>query len=346
MWKDLRKTKWLLSLPDTPEARVPLREVLQHQVEAMRRARGEGPPEADSTLDEGQLFVAQQHGFRDWAHALAYSEDRIDRRFEAAADAVVTGNRVALEALLAEDPNLARARSAYGHHATLIHHVAANGVEAARQWSLPNAPEMARVLLAAGADPDAGSNSYGGTCVTTLCLLVSSSHPADAGVQADLVEVLCRGGAKPNGLEDEGLPLWTAITSGYTRSAQRLVACGARVDNPITAAALGDLALLKSYFGEDGRLIPMRELRGERFFSRGRPFDASHLLEYALSYAAFHGRRDAVEFLLSKNPDLSVKEPAHGSTAVGMAKYPHHRSEGRPGGSPDIVALLEDRMRT
>jgi len=199
--------------------------------------------------------------------------------------------------------------------------------------------------LGAGADPDAGSNSYGEACVTTLCLLVSSCRPADAGVQAGLVEVLCRGGAKPNGLEDEGAPLWTAITSGYTRATKRLVAWGARVDNPIAAAVVGDLTLLESYFGEDGRLRPIHALRGERFFSHGRPFDASHLLEYALCYAVFHGQRDAVQFLLSKNPDLSVKEPAHGSTALGMAKYPHHRAEGRPGGSPDIAAILEGRMR-
>jgi hypothetical protein len=202
-----------------------LREALEYQVLAARRARGDGPTGADLAESDARLFVAQQHGFRDWADAWAHGEEGIDRRFEAAADAVVTGDRVALETLLAEDPTLARARSSYGHHATLLHHVAANGVEAARQWSPPNAPEMAGVLLAAGAEPDAGSDSYAGTCLTTLCLLVSSCHPADAGVQ-----------------------------------------------------------------------------------------------------------------------DLSVKEPAHGSTALGMARYPHHRAEGRQGGSPDIAAILEDRM--
>ena len=70
-----------------------------------------------------------------------HGEERVDRRFEAAADAVVAGDRVALETLLAEDPTLLRARSAYGHHATLLHHVAANGMEASRQRSPPNAPE-------------------------------------------------------------------------------------------------------------------------------------------------------------------------------------------------------------
>ena len=74
--------------------------------------------------------------------------------------------------------------------------------------------------------------------------------------------------------------------------------------------------------------------------SHGRPFDPSHVLEYALCYAAFQGHRDVVEFLLSKQPDLDVREPAHGCTAIGMAKY-RHTSEGRPNGSPEIVALLE-----
>ncbi len=64
------------------------------------------------------------------------------------------------------------------------------------------------------------------------------------------------------------------------------------------------------------------------------------MLEYALIYAAAHGRRDAVALLLSKGPDLHVREPVYGGTALGLAKH-RHPAAGRPEGSPDVVALIE-----
>jgi hypothetical protein len=348
----------LLTLPAVARAAPSLREVLEHQIraieEAMREPRGREASllrlfrangvarEADRDL---RFVLALEHGFRDWAHAMEHGEDRIDPRFEAAVDAIVAGDLAALEARLAEDSALVRAHSTYGHRATLLHYVAANGVETTRQYSSPNTPALARVLLRAGAEPDAQSASYDGTCITTLALLVSSDHPAKAGVQADLVEELCRGGANPNGPEDDGAPLWMAITSGYTAAAERLARSGARVDNLIGAAAIGDLERVSGYFGPDRRLLPSGPLRGVRAFTRGRPFDAEHLLEYALIYAARHGRCDVVAFLLSKDPDLGIREPVYGATAAGMARY-RHPAAGRPDGSPDVSALLEATARS
>jgi hypothetical protein len=331
--------------------------VLGHQVEELRavaaaepdlwahflRARGL-PADTEPTLDATRSLVASEHGFGNWAEAAAHGDRTLDRRFEAAVDDLVSGNLAAFEDHLRAVPGLATARSAYAHRATLLHYVGANGVEQAIQRSPPNAPAMARALLAAGASPDAAADFYGETSATTLELLVSSCFPAQAGVQAELVEVLCRGGARPNGIADEGAPLWTAITWGYTDAALRLVACGARVDNVIAAAVVGDVAALESYFDPDGRLRPVPALRGERSFTHGRPFEPRHMLEYALIYAAAHGRRDAVVLLLSKSPDLSIREPVYGGTALGMAKY-RHPAAGRPEGSPAIVELLEAASR-
>ncbi len=200
--------------------------------------------------------------------------------------------------------------------------------------------EIADTLLGAGAEPDARSDSYDGKCTTALELLVSSSPPAEAGVQADLVETLCRGGANPNGPDDDGAPLWTAITFSYTRSAERLAQCGARLDNLVFAAVVGDVDRVKTFFGDDGRLVPIRGRSGERVGLRGPTLDKSHIVEYALIYAAGHGRRPVVEFLMTKKPDLDVKEPVHGGSALGWARHPHAVS-GRPEGSPDIAELLE-----
>lgn len=264
-------------------------------------------------------------------------------RFEAAADAVVAGDVDGLRALLLAAPSLVHQRSSREHHAMLLHYVGANGVEQERQRSPANAPEVARVLLASGAEPDARCDLYGGT--TTLELLVSSQFPAEAGVQADLVEVLCRGGASAEGPDDDGSPLWTAITWGYTLAAERLARCGARIDNVVTAAVVGGLDAVKSYFSEDGRPLTPTRLRGERSFSHGRPCHLEHLVEYALIYAAHHGRTDVVEWLLKKAPDLSVKEPVYGGTASGMAAHAHPAA-GRPKGNPHIVALIEQARRS
>jgi hypothetical protein len=117
----------------------------------------------------------------------------------------VRGDRDMLEALLREDPSLAGARSARRHHATLLHYVAANGVEGWRQRTPPNAVDIARLLLDAGADPNALADMYDAKC-TTLSMLVSSSPPADAGLQLALAELLVERGAT---LEAPGSP-WNA----------------------------------------------------------------------------------------------------------------------------------------
>ena len=79
--------------------------------------------------------------------------------FERAADAVIDGDSTTLAALLREHPELVRARSTRVtegdppvHGATLLHYLAANGVEDDRQRSPGNAPEIAKLLLEAGAD--------------------------------------------------------------------------------------------------------------------------------------------------------------------------------------------------
>jgi hypothetical protein len=176
------------------------------------------------------LAVARDHGYTSWAAAGKHSSDLVDGRFEAAADSIQWGDIAALQKLLDQDPALVRARSPFAHHATLLHHVAANGIEVERQLQTPpNAVEIALLLLQRGSEPDSVCDTYGGKGFqTTLYLLVSSIVPAIAGVQAQLVEELCRSGAAANGPGDDGDPLWTAITFGYTDAAEALVGCGAR----------------------------------------------------------------------------------------------------------------------
>ena len=289
------------------------------------------------TRETAQLAVARDHGYADWAAAREQAGLVVDTRFEAAADAIQWGQLAALRDLLDTHPALTAMRSPFPHHAMLLHHVAANGIEVERQLqSPPNAPQIMRLLLERGAEPDALCDTYrGGRTQTTLVLLVSSCVPAAAGVQGALVEELCRGGAQVNGLDDDGAPLWTAVSFGYTEAAEALVRCGARVDNIVFHAALGDLAAVRGYFGADGRLKPGSVRDPLRIGAAGPELPAAHLVEYALIQAAGHGRREVVEFLLSKQPDLTVTEPFFGATARGAAQYL---------GQPEIAALIEERL--
>lgn len=128
--------------------------------------------------------LAAEHGYRDWAGVEA-STQRPSIPFEKAVEAVVDGDLATLGRLLDDEPDLASQRSHWRHRATLLHYVAANGVETHRQRVPENAAAVAGLLLAGGADADAVADIYGGGC-TALMLLRTSSHPARAGV-ADAV---------------------------------------------------------------------------------------------------------------------------------------------------------------
>jgi ankyrin repeat protein len=200
-----------------------------------------------------------------------------------------------------------------------------------------NAVDIARILIDAGAEPDATCDSYGGNS-TAMTLLVSSAHPAAAGVQSDLIETLCKAGAKPNGRGDDGMPLWSAIVAWYPPAAEALVRCGARVDNLLFAAAVGDLTLVKSYFDEAGRPLQDRAYRwgSARAMALPRPQEKTlhpeRMLEYALHWAAAFRRRSVVEFLLTKHPDLQVREPLWNNTILQAAMY---------GGDPNIINIIK-----
>src|SRR5439155_1145945 len=199
--------------------------------------------------------LARWYDFGSWTRLAEYvhaviSEGSTIARFESAVDAVVGGDLAMLAALLREDPELVRARSTRVthfdppvHRATLLHYVAANGVEGYRQKTPKNAVKIAKVLLQSGAEVDALADMYGGH-YTTMSMLVSSCHPAKAGVQVALVETLLDFGAaiEASGSAQWGSPLMTAVAFGYRSAAEALVRRGARVDNIAAAAALGRLA--------------------------------------------------------------------------------------------------------
>jgi len=254
--------------------------------------------DAALSLDDGRLAIARAYDFLDWASLAAWVEAVLQQgpvsAFEAAVEAVVNGDLAALQDALSRDPALIRARSNRVccfdppvHRATLLHYVAANGVEAYRQKTPPNAVAVARALLEAGAEPDALADMYGAPC-TAMSMLVSSSHPAEAGLQAPLVELLLDFGAaiEGQGTRKWGTPLFTALTFGMIDAANVLAKRGARIDMA-TAAGLGLVE-------ETTRLLPSSDREARR---------------RALSFAAQQGHAEIVRLLLDAGEDPNRFNP-------------------------------------
>jgi hypothetical protein len=158
--------------------------------------------------------------------------------------AVITGNTSLLDTLLTATPALIPMRSVSDHHATLLHYLAANGVADVLQVSPSNAVEIAEVLFAHGAKADEICDAYGTKYATTMDLLVSSIHPASAGVQGALVRTLLAHGAKVDGITGDGSPMRTALLFGYPECVRVLSEHGAQSDNIVFAAATGRTDLL------------------------------------------------------------------------------------------------------
>ena len=147
------------------------------------------------TPDDARQTIATEYGFADWSDVEAQGVNSPDPDFELAVDTLLSGDVEKLRGLLSANPSLIQARSSFGHRSTLLHYVGSNGVETYRQKVPMNLAEITRLLVEAGADVNATANMYGGS--TALGLLVTSDHPAKAGVTGAVRKVLEAAGAKP-----------------------------------------------------------------------------------------------------------------------------------------------------
>ena len=149
---------------------------------------------ADISLEDMRLAVSREHGFDSWQSAVEFGKKRLNPNFEDAITAITTGSINDLQLLITKLPYLVSLRSPYGHQSTLLHYVAANGVETWRQQVPENAAEITKLLLDNGADVHARAFVYGGE-FDTLALLMSSAHPAEAGVTDAVAALLREAGA-------------------------------------------------------------------------------------------------------------------------------------------------------
>src|SRR5436190_10768501 len=236
-------------------------------------------------LADAQFFLAHAHGFESWPKFAKHvdalkSAGSPDAIFEAAADAIVTGDIDTLARLLREHPDLVRQRSGREHRSTLLHYVSANGIEDFRQKTPPNILDITRALLDAGTDVNAESDAYGGRSMT-LGLVATSVHPRDAGLQIPLLELLLARGAI---FEIEpGDAVRSCLANGCEEAAEYLASRGAELD--LTGAAgLGRLEIVKRLFAD--------ATAEER--------------ESAFLYACGYGWNDVVEFMLEAGVSAGV----------------------------------------
>jgi len=307
-------------------------------------------------LADAQALVAHAHSFGGWG-AFARFVDEDTRQtpegaeFEVAADAVVNGNLARLQSLLRRNPALAHARSARIHRATLLYYLAANGIEDFRQRSPANAPEIARLLLDAGAEVDALCG-MGKSDDTPMLALVTSVHPHDMGVATELIEIFVEAGSKVNGVKGDNAPVRLALKFGYPDSATALVRLGAEVKTVAMAAGLGRLDLTKELVEERGASEADLAAAFEDACRFGRTDIAKYLLANGvdvdgqgtwnmtgLMWAACQGHLDTMAMILDRGPSLELRNE-FGGTAMGTTLHFAINSTGPAADYPAVIDML------
>jgi ankyrin repeat protein len=201
-------------------------------------------------------------------------------------EAIRAGDLSAVQRLLDEHPGLASARiqGRRGGSRTPLHF--------ASDWPgyFPNGPAIVRLLIQAGADPNAG-NMEGQPSETPL-------HWAASSDDVDVADALMDGGADIEALGASiggGTPLDDAVGYGCWHVARRLVERGARVDRLWHAAALGMQARVEELMVGD-------------------PAPTAAEVNDAFWQACHGGQRRVAQYLLERGADLNwVPDYAHGT---------------------------------
>ena len=220
-----------------------------------------------------------------------------------AVHAIRTGDITSLACLLRQHPGLV-AEEIHGARTPLL---------VAADWPgfFPAAPATVRLLIEAGADPNADTG--GDKPETPL-------HWAASSDDADVADALISGGARletPGG--SIGTPLDNAIGYGCWNVARLLVQRGARVDKLWHAAALGNMA------------------RVEELLAASPPPSPDDVTE-AFWQACHGGQRRTAERLLASGADLDGTPGYSDQTAAEVAAELDTQRE-------NLVTWLHDRTQ-
>jgi ankyrin repeat protein len=225
----------------------------------------------------------------------------MEKRFHPAMAAIKAGDLERFKELIAADPSLATSRSTRSHP-TLLQCLVLDGKDK------PNAVEMAKVLIDAGAElnePLVAAGSIDNQPVAELLL--------DRGAALD------------------GTGGWTPLEEALYWNSRNAIALflerDAKIQNIRTAAGLGRTDLIESYFNSDGSLKPeagrinwpwgdLETIDASNHPPTGKKTlsdrvnawsqDRQGIINNAFVYACMHGHIDAAKLLLEKGAEINV----------------------------------------
>jgi len=225
----------------------------------------------------------------------------MDQRFYPAIAAIKAGDAAKLKSLIAEDPSLATSRSTVSHP-TLLQCLVLDAKDK------PNAQAMAEVLIDAGAElnePLVAAGSIDNRAVAELLL--------DRGAEID------------------GTGGWSPLEEALYWNSQNAIGLllerGAKIRNLRTAAGLGRVDLIESYFNADGSLKAeagkiewpfgtLENIAGSNHDTAGKQMladrvrswsqDRQGIVNNAFVFACMHGHIDAAQLLLAKGAEINV----------------------------------------
>ena len=227
--------------------------------------------------------------------------------------AIKAGDLEKFKELVAADPSLATSRSTRSHP-TLLQCLVLDGKDK------PNAVEMAKVLIDAGAElnePLVAAGSIDNRPVAELLL--------DRGAAID------------------GTGGWTPLEEALYWNSRNAIGLflerGAKIQNIRTAAGLGRVDLIEDYFNSDGSLKPeagrinwpwgdLETIAASNHPPKGQKTlsdrvnawsqDRQGIVNNAFVYACMHGHIDAAKLLLEKGAEINVIPDGFDFAATGL----------------------------
>lgn len=194
--------------------------------------------------------------------------------------AIQAGDLETFRSLITADPSLATTRSTRSHP-TLLQCLVLDGKDK------PNAVEMAKVLIDAGAE---------------------LNEPLVAAGSIDnrpVAELLLDRGAAIDGTGG-WTPLEEALYWNSRNAIELFLERGAKIQNIRTAAALGRTDLIEGYFNPDGSLKPEAGGIDWPFGVKTWSQDRQGIVNNAFVYACMHGHIDAAKLLLEKGAEINA----------------------------------------
>ena len=250
-------------------------------------------------------------------------QKRPSEEMATAIEAMMAGDVVGLARLLEGDMDLIRARApapyAEDRTITLLHIL----MDYPGGNHPSNVVQIARRLVDAGSDVDAFDGPSGGS--TPLQLLMSIGGPVSDGVE--LTRLLLECGASASVESDYGMDAFTlALLHGQTKCAVLMYERGYPPNFAWAGAGLGDMDLVRAFFGEsDDNRLPA-EQRADHLGE-----EATSSMNCAFLVASINGQTEVVEYLLDKGVDVDMQPPGSdfagiGATALHWAARHGHRT--------------------